>query len=67
MANVCSKNDEAVTPVSTDFKGTVDVAVAGKKLGQYLDKKLGTEDKSAFPVKKGYRPATGKKKSLIGD
>lgn len=48
-------------------KGTVDVAVAGKKLGQYLDKKLGTEDKSAFPVKKGYRPKTGKKRSLIGD
>ena len=48
-------------------KGTVEVAVAGKKLGQYLDKKLGTDDKSAFPVKKGYRPATGKKKSLIGD
>jgi|DEB0MinimDraft_3_1074331.scaffolds.fasta_scaffold227888_2 hypothetical protein len=41
-------------------KGTVDFAVAGKRLGQALDRKLGTEKMSAFPIKKGYKPKSGK-------
>ena len=42
--------------------GTIGTAVAAKRLGNKLDKKLGTEDMSAFPIKKGYK---GKKKSLL--
>jgi len=34
-------------------KGTVNTAVAAKRLGQYLDKRFGTEGMSAFPIKKG--------------
>ena len=43
-------------------KGTVNTAVAAKRLGQYLDKKFGTESMSAFPIKKGFNGKIVKKK-----
>tara|TARA_R100001369_G_scaffold494_3_gene1476 strand:- start:597 stop:815 length:219 start_codon:yes stop_codon:yes gene_type:complete len=43
-------------------KGTINTAVAAKRLGEYLDKKFGTEGLSAFPIKKGYSGKAVKKK-----
>lgn len=43
--------------------GTIGTAVAAKRLGQRLDEHFGTEDMSAFPIKKGFKGK--KKKSLI--